>query len=746
MPIPTLLLECLGRSLLAEFAKRAAADVAVGVHFELAQAAWTQWSGQTTDGQRRAELEALAKAGREELAPAVRPLVTALTAGHPPEALKAVTDYLVQMPQSLRRRFRRPSDVAGTTIPFGLSLREALDLLALLPSQTAWFLPGDHTWDVGDYCLVELIETGDFGESWKATGPRQAAEPPVLLKFCLHPATAVGPFPALEAAAKHSDHPGLLQLRRFHARAHPLCLEYEFFESASLTSLIQEWQAAGTAPAPTTITRLLLDIALPLAHLHRLQPPLIHGRLRPEKILVRQAGDRYQCKVADLGVSDLVPRLNVDDLRRTLHLPVGTPATGPWSPVLGLVGTDPLLYLPPEYAEGQPPQPRDDIYALGVLWYQMLTANVATGRPGGLQWRKRLLERGLAQPLLELLEACFEDAPGDRPADAAELVEELERRLTAAEGTTAPTRRKAAVDPLTALAKAEAPAETAEPASREAATPRGRARRADVWQVFDTLEKKAPELAKTVTNSVSIKLVLIPAGTFAQGTPLEEEGCRENEVPRHEVTLTRPFYLAVTPITQQQYLRVMGQNPARFHPNNGGGPEYPVESVTWEQAVEFCRKLSEAPEEKEAKRIYRLPTEAEWEYACRSGTTTPFCYGTALAAAQANFDGNFPYGEADRGRFVQKTTRVGQHSPNNFGLFDMHGNVWEWCADWLQSDYYKQSPKRDPRGPATGRYRVLRGGSWRNHAVTCRAGYRNGLAPRLKDSATGFRVVLEVEG
>jgi formylglycine-generating enzyme required for sulfatase activity len=189
----------------------------------------------------------------------------------------------------------------------------------------------------------------------------------------------------------------------------------------------------------------------------------------------------------------------------------------------------------------------------------------------------------------------------------------------------------------------------------------------------------------------------------------------------------------------------MGTNPSRFSTSAGGSPEHPAERVTWDEAVAFCQRLNMLPEEKSAGHTFRLPTEAEWEYACRAGTTTPFAIGATLSSTQANFDGQFPYGEAETGRALQKTTKVGSYPANNFGLFDMHGNVWEWCADWLDSLGYQHSPKRDPQGPEAGQMRVLRGGSWRNHAVTCRSAYRNGLRPNARDSATGFRVVLEVK-
>jgi formylglycine-generating enzyme required for sulfatase activity len=273
---------------------------------------------------------------------------------------------------------------------------------------------------------------------------------------------------------------------------------------------------------------------------------------------------------------------------------------------------------------------------------------------------------------------------------------------------------------------------------------RGRPRRADVRQLFEQLEKPEPERVKLLANSLGMKLVLIPAGVFPMGSDEGEPGHRFNEGPRHEVAITAPFYMGVHPVTQEQYERVMGTNPAQFHRTSGGGPAHPVERVSWEDAVAFCRRLSESPAERQQGRTYRLPTEAEWEYACRAGTTTPFCYGAVLSAAQANIDGGFPYGEAPKEPSQGKTTPVGAYPANHFGLHDMHGNVWQWCLDWYNDRYYQHSPRRDPPGAESGRFRVVRGGSWRNHAVTCRAAYRNGLVPYNRDRFTGFRVVAPV--
>ncbi len=272
------------------------------------------------------------------------------------------------------------------------------------------------------------------------------------------------------------------------------------------------------------------------------------------------------------------------------------------------------------------------------------------------------------------------------------------------------------------------------PERREAARPRGR--RADVLDLLDALQRQAPERPKLLVNSVGMKLVLIPAGVFRMGSPDDEPGRRDNEGPQRETAITAPFYLGACPVTQEQYERVLKVNPSRFHAGAGGGPDLPVESVSWDDAVSFCRALSELPEEQEAGRVYRLPTEAEWEYACRAGTETAFGVGPTLAAGAATFDA----GDAP----PQGPAPVGGCAANAWGLFDMHGNVWEWCADWYAAGYYRKAPRNDPKGPNVGRFRVVRGGSWRNHAATCRAAYRNAYLPGNRDAATGFRVAATV--
>lgn len=255
--------------------------------------------------------------------------------------------------------------------------------------------------------------------------------------------------------------------------------------------------------------------------------------------------------------------------------------------------------------------------------------------------------------------------------------------------------------------------------------------------------------AKTITNSFGMKLVLIPAGKFMMGSPETEEGRKVDEGPQHEVEITKSFYMGVYEVTQEEYEKVMGKNPSWFSVNGEGKDKvkgletrrFPVEYVSWEDAIKFCDKLSKLPEEQKAGRTYRLPTEAEWEYACRAGTNTVFHYGDSLSSDQDNFNGNNPYGGAAKGKYLERPTEVGSYKPNAFGLHDMHGNVLEWCSDGYDKNYYGISDKKDPQGSLNGNHRVLRGGSWSLNGQRCRAANRDGAWPNVPNGSYGFRVV-----
>jgi formylglycine-generating enzyme required for sulfatase activity len=243
------------------------------------------------------------------------------------------------------------------------------------------------------------------------------------------------------------------------------------------------------------------------------------------------------------------------------------------------------------------------------------------------------------------------------------------------------------------------------------------------------------ELPKTRTfdlgDGVDLEMVLIPAGTFMMGSPDSEEG-RSDDETQHEVTISKPFYLGKYSVTQAQWQQVMGTNPSEFK----GDKLLPVENVSWEDAQAFCLKLQEITQSS-----FGIPTEAQWEYACRAGTNTPFHFGSELNGRHANCNGKVPYGTETKGPYLKQTSAVGTYPANAWGLYDMHGNVWELCSDW-QGDYPTGSVT-DPIGPATGSLRVSsRGGGWRLGAVHCRSANRRRTDPSVRGSYLGFRVAL----
>jgi formylglycine-generating enzyme required for sulfatase activity len=260
---------------------------------------------------------------------------------------------------------------------------------------------------------------------------------------------------------------------------------------------------------------------------------------------------------------------------------------------------------------------------------------------------------------------------------------------------------------------------------------------------------RAQDAEKVITNSVGMKLALIPAGKFTMGSPKMEME-RDDEELQHEVAITKPFYMGVYEVTQGQYQNVMGKNNSVFRLS----VDHPVEQVPWRDAVDFCAKLSGRLDEQKAGRVYRLPTEAEWEYACRAGTKTVFHGGNTLSSKEANINGNHPYGGAEKGTLLNKTAKVGSYKPNAWGLYDMHGNVAEWCSDFYDPKYYKNSPKDDPKGPKEGvmhtgyrkdYFQVVRGGCWLDEARACRAAFRFRLQPSEPYRWVGLRVVCEIK-
>ena len=245
-------------------------------------------------------------------------------------------------------------------------------------------------------------------------------------------------------------------------------------------------------------------------------------------------------------------------------------------------------------------------------------------------------------------------------------------------------------------------------------------------------DNAAPLGENFTVPDLNLTMIWVKPGTFMMGSPESEAGRSSNET-QHQVTLTKGFYLGKYEVTQAQWEKVKGSNPSHFK-----GADRPVEKVPWNDAVDFCKKLTEM--EKKAGRVpegmsYQLPTEAQWEYACRAGTTTAYSWGNDINSSRANY--NWVNGGNDGNDFKQ-TRDVGQYAANPWGFFDMQGNVWEWVSDWKAN--YLTNAQTDPEGPASGSYRVERGGSWISGGTNLRSAKRISTTPSNRFPTIGFRV------
>ncbi len=383
----------------------------------------------------------------------------------------------------------------------------------------------------------------------------------------------------------------------------------------------------------------------------------------------------------------------------------------------GAPAAESLLYQAPEQFEGATPGPATDIYSLGCLLYESLS-----GQPPfvGEDIAARHLQeqpkpvQGLKEKVWNVLECCLAKRPEDRFASCDELLEQLlGKRPRPAEA-----RPPAAAQTSTAAPRVPSPSEppTAKAEPKQAVT----------TQPSEPQVAPAPSAPKTrdaqhdyveTHSGLNVKMLWIPEGAFQMGMDVDYY----EEQPLHEVEIDG-FWMAATPVMQAQYEAIMGQNPSA-----NKGPQHPAEKLSWNDANEFCNRLARA-----TGRHYTLPTEAQWEYACRAGNAARWCFGDdedLLDQYAWHFDN------------AGKTTHpVAQKKPNPWGLFDTHGNVWEWCRDWFDEYFYSHTPRRNPQGPVSGSMRVLRGGSWDSDIGSTRSARRFRFNPKLANNLFGFRI------
>ncbi len=571
------------------------------------------------------------------------------------------------------------------------------------------FNPGDT---VGQYRVVRLLGRGGMGEVYEVE--HEVLRRRYALKFLsrelMNKAGALERFKCEAEVMANLDHPNIVKVDEFgeHQGRHWLRMGLArgvVVNPSAGKSMITLGDLAesygGKIPQEVLLT-ILQQVASGLAYAHG--RGVVHRDIKPGNILLDGGiGPDLNAKVSDFGLvkvageawlrsrAELSARQSLSIGNQRTDLPERTSEQA-------LLGT--YEYMSPEQRRRQDADARSDVYALGLLAFKLLT-----GRDPGTKPPSKI-DPALWPAWDDLLIAALEFEPGARPADGTAFLARLQAVGPAAHQPT----------PATAVAPPPPPSPQPPPPPQPSRP--SPAREESGHQPGDTL-------SVDLGSGVGMDLVWIPPGKFMMGSP-ETEAERSDDETQHRVTISSGFWMGKYEVTQEQYERISGKNPSHFK-----GPDLPVEEVSWDDAQKFCRKLQGSLPREPAGKTVRLPTEAEWEYACRAGTTTPFHYGDSLDSSMANFDCNFPYGGGLKGEDRDRTTIVGSFQPNAWGLYDMHGNVWEWCADWMGE--YPSGSVTDPTGPGSGEFRVLRGGVWYGYAGLCRS------ANRFRFRVTGYR-------
>jgi molecular chaperone DnaK len=416
------LFRCLAEAICARGLRALVGLVPFGdVLFEVASDTLERLRRVQGEGERRAGLEAAAQAPPQQVQQEVAAVVRD---AHPEQAVQErLAAYLTLVPSAVRQSLRRPADPAGLTLPPALSLRRPEDLLPFLPARLPLYRPGDRPAGLGDWVLEELLGVGGVGEVWKARHAYFDGVRPVALKFCTDPA-AKDRLLRHEAAVlnqvmRQGKHPGVVPLLDTYLGLDPPCLKYEYVPGGDLSELIHAWQRSPANWRVRSAARVMQRLAAIVGAMHRLSPPVVHRDLKPANILVRRRdGGGLHLRVTDFGIGGIAAGQALAQVRQ------GTTTRGARL-ATSLHGSFTPLYASPQQVRGAPPDPRDDVYAQGVIWYQLLTGDMTKGCPTGRAWQTKLADHGMSRASLDLLVRCIEEEAGDRPADAAVVAEEL---------------------------------------------------------------------------------------------------------------------------------------------------------------------------------------------------------------------------------------------------------------------------------------------------------------------------------
>ena len=528
------------------------------------------------------------------------------------------------------------------------------------------------------YRPIKFLGEGGFGRTFQAIDEKRLNTPCVIKQFLPQQAGSAALAKATELFQQEAKR--LQELGK-----HPQIPDLEaFFPQDGRLYLVQDFidgqnlfvEFQNQGKLNEPQIRIILTELLPVLQFIH-DNQVIHRDIKPENIIRSKTGQLF---LIDFGVSK--------ETSGTILTRVGT--------VTGTPG-----YAPPEQFRGMVYH-SSDLYSLAVTCVRLLTGHFQEADGADQlfdtnrmewQWQKYV---SLSQELTTVLETMLQDIPVKRYQSATEVLAALTNQKT--------------IVISSPINPPKPPANT---------------------NVNINLQSSFTE---DLGNGVKLEMIAIPGGTFLMGSPANEAERYNSESPQHQVTVNS-FFIGKYPLTQAQYQAILGGNPSYFKGNNR-----PIEQVSWNDAVNFCQKLSQR-----AGKNYRLPSEAEWEYACRAGTKTPFSFGDNITTDLVNYNGNYPYKSATKGKYREQTTDVGTFPPNAFGLYDMHGNVWEWCEDDWHENYINAPTDGSAWNSWSGsNQKIVRGGSWLDSPGNCRCAYRYRISLDNWNDLLGFRLAVSL--
>jgi formylglycine-generating enzyme required for sulfatase activity len=584
--------------------------------------------------------------------------------------------------------------------------------------------------------ITKILGQGGFGRTYLAQDLDDIDKRPCVVKKLI--ASFAGSaqekirelFNREAVKLKELNHPQIPDLYAYFEHNNALYLVQEHIDGQNLR---EEVERMGRFNQAKLID--FLQQTLPILHyIHNCEPPIIHRDIKPDNIM-RRKGDKKLFLIDFGGAKEVL----------------GTPVMGSGTIASSIVGGDTILYTPGyaaiEQIKGRA-KPVSDIYSLGATCVRLLTGCLPTlDKEDEIfdedneewHWQEYLERQGVSiQPqLAEIFNRMLERLPKNRHQSAQEILDIFNLTAPKAAPKTPPAQSnppqvKKTVFSLFPL-KSKSTNLSLNSFSFPVITVNNKGNE------ISRVTKSAHFLTVGLGNGITMDFVSIPAGEFMMGSPESEAERYINENPQHRVKVPA-FFMGKYEVTQEQYQAVTGDNPSHFK-----GTKRPVERVSWNDCIKFCEELSQ-----KLGKTCRLPSEAEWEYACRAGTTTPFHFGATITTDLANFDANSIFGNL----YGQTTTDIGIFPPNAFGLYDMHGNVWEWCQDNYVNNYKGASNDSSPRTissfpfflwgktSAADNTRVLRGGSWLALPKYCRAAFRAWANADYVDNSRGFRLIL----